>query len=528
MRAIIYCRVSTKEQVQNLSLATQNKECTRYCIANGYEVDCIFVDEGESAKTAERPEFKKLLDYCRTHKGNIQAVVVYSLSRFSRNTNIHLIYRTLLLGYGITLRSVTEPTDESSTGKFIETMFAAIAQLDNDVKAERTIAGMRAALERGRWTFQAPIGYLNSPSPAGQPSLIPDPERGPLVLKAFELYATGHYQKNNVLRVVSNLGLLTRKGKKVTSQTFNKMLRNRLYAGWISVPKWGESKRGDFKPLVSQEVFEQVQMVLDGKRISLTPHVCDHPDFPLRRFVRCGKCGKPLTASWSKGRAKAYPYYRCPNSQCKGVNARKEIVEKEFMLLLERLQPKPEYLRLFTEIVLDVWRGKQADALLQRAAIEKQLAALKERKEQLIEAFVYQGAIDKATFQDQLDKLKEEMTLAEIELNEARLEELDVEAVLTFSQYVFLNAGRLWAEASLDQKQRLQGVLFSGGVTFSNGTFGTAKTCLAFNLLETPMPLKDDLVSPTGPIKPRSAHSALRLTYSWWPHDSSVCPPDSP
>ncbi len=126
------------------------------------------------------------------------------------------------------------------------------------------------------------------------------------------------------------------------------------------------------------------------------------------------------------------------------------------------------------------------------------VAAFKERKEQLIEAFVYQGAIDKALFQEQLDKLKEETTQAEIQLNEVRLEELDVEAVLNFSEYVFLNAGRLWFEASLDQKQRLQGVIFPGGVTFLDGTFGTAKTCLAFNLLQTPILPKNALVSPTG------------------------------
>jgi len=102
------------------------------------------------------------------------------------------------------------------------------------------------------------------------------------------------------------------------------------------------------------------------------------------------------------------------------------------------------------------------------------------------------------TLQEQLDKLKEEMTLTEIQLNEVRLEELDVEATLNFSQYVFLNADRLWGEASLEQKQRLQGVLFPGGVTFLEGTFGTAKTCIAFNLLQTSTPPTDALVSPTG------------------------------
>ena len=338
MKAVIYCRVSTKEQVQNLSLQTQEKLCTDYCVKNDYEVDRIFVDEGESAKTAERPEFIKLLAYCRENKGRIQTLVVYTLSRFSRNTNDHFTLRALLAGFGITLRSVTEPTDESSTGKLMEGILAAFAQFDNDVRAERTIAGMKAAIDKGRWTFQAPLGYLNALCPAGQPTLVHDLERRQLVKKAFELYATGQHAKNEVLRIVTNMGLSTRKGKHVTPQTFSNMLRNPLYAGWISVAKWGEPKLGNFEPLVGEEVFEKVQLFLQGKPISLVPHFRNHPDFPLRGFVKCGKCGKPLTGSWSKGRAKQYPYYRCPDSQCKGVNVRKEKIENEFGLLLEKLQ----------------------------------------------------------------------------------------------------------------------------------------------------------------------------------------------
>lgn len=483
MKAVIYCRVSTKEQVQNLSLPTQKKLCTEYCVKNGYEVDQIFVDEGESAKSVERKEFRKLLEYCRQKKGQIQTLVVYNLSRFSRNTTDHFAIRTLLSGFGITLRSVTEPTDESPMRKFMETILAGVAQFDNDIKAKRTIAGMKAAIDKGRWTFQAPLGFLNAHDPAGQSTLVHDLAQSLLVKKAFELYAIGQHSKIEVLRIVSNMGLKTRKGKNVTSQTFGNILRNPQYAGWISVTEWGEPKRGNFEPLISQEIFEKVQLLLDGKHISLVPHSRNHPDFPLRRFVRCSKCGKPLTGSWSKGRAKPYPYYRCPNFQCKGVNVRKEKIENEFGIIMEKLQLKPEYLRLFTQIVLDVWKQKQADVLRQRAFLEKQLGELTDRKEQLIEAFIYKKEIDKAIFQEQLDKLKEEMTLAEIQINEVRIEELDVEMVLNFSQYLFLNAARLWTEASLDQKQRLQKVLFPEGLTYGNEGFGTAKTSLVFNIL---------------------------------------------
>ncbi len=98
--AVIYCRVSTKEQTKNLSLATQRKACVDYCQTHGIEVARVFVEEGESAKTADRPAFQNLLAYCRQRKGKVQCVVVYSLNRFSRDKFSHYTVRALLSGLG--------------------------------------------------------------------------------------------------------------------------------------------------------------------------------------------------------------------------------------------------------------------------------------------------------------------------------------------------------------------------------------------------------------------------------------------
>ena len=66
--AVIYVRVSTKEQTENLSLPTQLRACEEYCRREGYEVLERFKEEGESAKTTDRTELQKLLNYYRTHK----------------------------------------------------------------------------------------------------------------------------------------------------------------------------------------------------------------------------------------------------------------------------------------------------------------------------------------------------------------------------------------------------------------------------------------------------------------------------
>src|SRR2546428_9642341 len=233
--AVIYVRVSTKEQTENLSLPTQLRGCEQYCQREGYEVLERFKEEGESAKTTDRTELQKLLKYCRTHKGKIHFVVVYNLTRFAREKYDHFALRAHLKSLGISLRSVTEPIDDTSTGKLMEGVLASFAQFDNDVRSERTRAGMRGALELGRWTFPAPLGYLNAPKWSGK-SLVPDPERAAFVKQVFEDFATGRFTKQEVLARVTEVGLRTRRGLALSPQSFGQMMRNSIYIGRIVIP----------------------------------------------------------------------------------------------------------------------------------------------------------------------------------------------------------------------------------------------------------------------------------------------------
>jgi DNA invertase Pin-like site-specific DNA recombinase len=153
-------RVSTKEQTENLSLPTQLRACEEYCRRQGYEVIERFHEEGESAKTTDRSQLQNLLTFCRHNKGRVHFVVVFNLTRFARDKYDHFALRSLLQSLGISLRSATEPIDDTSTGKLMEGVLAAFAQFDNDCRSDRTRAGMTAALELGRWTFLAPIGVF--------------------------------------------------------------------------------------------------------------------------------------------------------------------------------------------------------------------------------------------------------------------------------------------------------------------------------------------------------------------------------
>lgn len=137
MKAIIYCRVSTEEQVKGYSLNYQENICRDYANKGGYEVVKVFVEEGESAKIISRTKLTELIDFSKKNTGQIDVLIVHKLDRFARNQQDHQAIRALLAQYGVVLRSATEPIDDTPVGKLMENFLSSIAQFDNDVRAER-------------------------------------------------------------------------------------------------------------------------------------------------------------------------------------------------------------------------------------------------------------------------------------------------------------------------------------------------------------------------------------------------------
>ena len=243
------------------------------------------------------------------------------------------------------------------------------------------------------------------------------------------------------------------------------MLQNRRYISIIDVPDYNvTAAHGDFEPLVSEEVFYRVQAALQNGALATSPHQRDHPDFPLKGLVRCETCGKPLTGSWSRGKkGRYYAYYHC-RRRCAGANINKTVLEGLFVDELEKLQPTPGYMRLLKEHVLRAWHEHKAAIRRQVREVERRANAIQQKLDRLDEMFIYAHAVDQATYDRQRDKLREKLTLTQMERHASELEGLDVEGILSFAERVLPNASDLWVQASLNQKQRLQQLFFPDGL----------------------------------------------------------------
>ena len=498
--AVIYIRVSTDRQVEGASLETQERDCRLMCERNGWGVVRLFREEGESAKTADRPQLQELLTYCRVSKPRPDYVVVHHVDRWARNGQDHDMMRNFLIKLGVKLRSYSQRLGEDPYDQFYERIMSGQAELDNKLRGMRSLAGMKTRVQGGRWTFKAPLGYVNGVDAAGNKTLLPDPDRAHLASQAFELFATALYTKEQVRARVNALGLRSVNDKPLSAETFSRMLRNPRYAGILSVNGWEITAEGDYPPLVTVEVFRRVQEILTGRRVNITARSRNNPDFPLRNFVRCGRCQKPLTASWSKGKMGVkYAYYRCQNRKCESpANVRRQDMEDAFVDFLRQQQPDAGYLRLFHKVVLDVWNAKQADSVALIHKFENQVKELKERKRKLNEAFVFRQTITREDYDQMRTPLNEELAVAELNLGRARLDEVEVEKVVDFAENLLLNTPEAWQKCSLEQKQRLQQVLFPQGVEYAEGVYRTQEMSFLFKGLEGAQTTKDGFGSATG------------------------------
>ena len=152
---------------------------------------------------------------------------------------------------------------------------------------------------------------------------------------------------------------------------------------------------------------------------------------------------------------------------------------------------------LFREIVLDCWKAEAADATKAAALVESRVSELRQRLQRVDERYLADD-IDRRSYRELRDRLRYDLALAELERNEARIEETDIEGFLAFAHHVIENATALWTSASDHDRRALQGALFPTGLNWEGAGFGTAVTCFAFRSLPVSKVGGNRMASPPG------------------------------
>src|SRR6266536_1777083 len=235
--AVIYVRVSTKEQAERgddpegYSIPAQRAACRRRADALRAEVVEEYIDRGESAKTADRPELQRMLERLKGH--DIDYVIVHKVDRLARNRVDDVTIGLALRAAGVQLVSVTENIDDTPSGKLLHGIMASIAEFYSQNLATEILKGSVQKAKAGGTPHYAPIGYLNvrhTIDGREVRTIALDPERAPLVAWAFEAYATGEWSLRDLLDELTDRGLTNRAGgnrpeRRLHLSKFNQMLR---------------------------------------------------------------------------------------------------------------------------------------------------------------------------------------------------------------------------------------------------------------------------------------------------------------
>ncbi len=498
-RGVIYYRVSTAEQAERgFSLENQREACLHYAKSNGIDVIGEYHDDGISAKTTNRKGLQELLQFCAVKSNNIDCVIVNKVDRLSRDVNDYTSIFTQLKGRGITLISTTEAIDNTPFGKCVGNIMATFAQLDNDMRSERVTAGMKKCIESGRWPFKARIGYINHTDTDGNKSIIVDHKKAPLVRFIFNEFSKGVYTAEEVRQKVNAKGLRSSSGKEVSPQFIHKILSDKFYISIMTMN--GVEYPASHESIVSNDIFYQCQKFMRkyDKKTNMSLKKKNEL-FPLRNFVLCGECHRPLTASLSTSHTgKKFPYYRCYNKECNAPKSlSKDKLESEFFDYLKEISPDKRYLKVIRHMALELWEKKYKEMNVSNEQINKEIEVLKEKKRKTFD-LLGKGIIDDEDFKEELDRIKTNIQKKEELLHLTPKEDFDLEKAMDMCFNFFLQVPEYWQSAPYTEKIQLQSSIFSKKPSYHYPKFGTPDFSLIFQQKRDSAHAKSLLVAPRG------------------------------
>jgi site-specific DNA recombinase len=503
--AVTYLRVSTDEQANSaLSLPSQEKTCEAAARAKQLPIIRIFIDPGESARTADRPQFQEMVRFCKVHRHEVGYVIVQNLSRFARNHADQSRFLKELYQAGIQLVSAYEPqVDQTPAGKLAGNIIGAFNQYYSDDLAVRMRDRCRAAVLAGRWPWPAPPGYVNVDAKDGA-NIVPDAESAPFIRKCFELIATGLHTQSDVLRTMTVAGLRNRRGRLFNAQEFQRILRNPVFAGWLCPPSMPDLRaKGLHQPIVPQELFDKVQEVLDGKKPIATPKRRINPAFSLRGLVRCASCESPLTAAFCRSKTgKRYPYYYCRTRGCRTVKSTQaQALEDQFLSLMNRLQPRPEITAEFSAIAAQVWETQQEESEKSTGKLTARLEEQKRLKSELLRAKL-RGEVSQSDYEQGNAEFSREIVDLERQLRVIVAAAANRDAFVRFCELAIVDILAVWRRANEDQRRRVRQILFSEGILVdAERKLSNPRNSSLFNVLERMMgekPKKSRIGCPPG------------------------------
>ena len=495
--AIIYSRVSTTDQRKyGNSLRDQSIKLRDFCNSNNVDIVKEY-KEDYSAKNFERPEYQKLVNFAKDNKEKIDYLLVLNWDRFSRNINNGLSQIDFFSKLDIEVNTLESWRDYNDAYQLMPQIInLAASEVENTIRSERVMKGNRRALKDGRWINMQPKGYVKGRDAEDKPLMQPDPNLSQLVTELFEVFSTGLYSQNELRKLPKFKELNLKRS------TMSKMLMQIAYAGKIRVPAFKEEAEiivdALHKPLITIDIYNKVQYVLDKKRrYKQKPKKLDER-LPLRGLLTCGKCGSNLTGSGSTSKTgKKHFYYHCnPKKGC-GERFTINAAHQKLNEYLKSFKLENEALELFKLILEDSWSKTEHSNKTVIAKNKKQIIQLNDNKETLLDKLMKE-VIKDDTYKKKESSLNDEITKLEDELEHLKCSQEEEKEVVNFGIHLIQNLESMYNNGSVSIKQKLLSSIFSENLIFEGDKYRTPKTNKGFRHIYKNINMLESLKQKTG------------------------------
>lgn len=464
MKAINVSRVSTEEQKDaGNSLPAQAERINIYCNRKSFEMLKSFSFD-ESAYKEKRDEFDKLVEYVQdVSKKEKVAVCFDKVDRLSRSVfdkRVAILFDMAIAGK-IELHFVSDGqiiNDQmSAVEKFQFSMSLGLAKYYSDAIGDAVKRAFEQKRRVGEWTGAVRLGYLNiqlDEEKRLRKDIVIDNERGFLIQKMFEMYATGEYSLESIKVKITEMGLRSLKGNKLSKSGIDKILNDSFYCGIAMSKKYG-SYSHKYPRLITKELFEKCKQVRMSKSKNFFKAISK--DYIFKGLLKCQNCGCSISGETkTKKSGLKFTYYSCTNA--KGICKRVYIPEKELLKPIYEVLGRFESIKEGTvySLVAELRKNVESEMFYHKEQINRiqnESSKIDTKTQRLLDAYLDQS-ITKDMYDKKHQELKDQKQLLEIEMSEHSKANFDYQTTVATVLSVARRAKTIFENSSEPARKR--------------------------------------------------------------------------
>ena len=378
--AALYIRVSTEDQAE-LSPDAQKRLLLDYAKKNDIIVpgDFVFTESVSGRHAQKRPEFQKMIALAKQPSHPIDTILVWKFSRFARNQEESIVYKSMLKKDQVDVISVSEPLVDGPFGTLIERIIEWMDEYYSIRLSGEVLRGMKEKALQNGYQASPCLGYAAVGH--GKPFIINEAEYA-IVSYVMDLYDNQNLDETAIARRCNDLGYKTRRGNPFERRTIDRILQNPFYCG---VVRWnGVEFEGTHEVRLSKERYEKRQKLITARKRPIKSRNVSACKHWLSGLLKCSVCGATLSYT---GNNKC-PYFQCwkyakgfhKSSTALSVKKAEEAVINYFEQILDGAE--------FTYVC----KRKTTDNSLQIEQLQREIDKLSMREARIRDA--YEAGID--------------------------------------------------------------------------------------------------------------------------------------